>query len=108
MLVKEYGLIFFFWFDCLYCYVMVLVLCSMFEKYGIEVLVVLVDGVGLFLEYLQFIDGCSQVQVWGVECVLVLFIGLKIMGDYVFIGFGQMVFIEIINCIFVLIGIQFG
>lgn len=107
MLAKEHGLIFFFRSDCPYCHAMAPTLKMLSDKYGIDVLGVSVDGMGL-PEFPNPRDGRAQAAAWGIERVPALFIGSKQTGDRAPIGFGMMALSEIVNRIFVLTGTKPG
>lgn len=107
MLAKEHGLIFFFRSDCPYCHAMAPTLKMLSDKYGIEVLPVSVDGMGL-PEFPNPRDGRAQAEAWGIERVPALFIGSKQTGDRAPVGFGMMALTEIVNRIFVLTGTKPG
>ncbi len=107
VLAKEHGLIFFFRSDCSYCHAMAPTLKMLSDKYGIEVLSVSVDGMGL-PEFPNPRDGRAHVAAWGIERVPSLFIASKKTGDRAPIGFGMMALTEIVNRIFVLTGTNPG
>lgn len=107
LLAKEHGLIFFFRSDCPYCHAMAPTLKMLSEKYGVEVLGVSIDGMGL-PDFPNPQDGRAQAAAWGIERVPALFIGSKQTGDRAPIGFGMMALTEIVNRIFVLTGTKPG
>jgi conjugal transfer pilus assembly protein TraF len=107
LIAKEHGLIFFFRSDCPYCHAMAPTLKMLADKYGVEVLGVSVDGMGL-PEFPNPRDGRKQAVAWGIERVPALFIGSKQTGERAPIGFGMMAMSEIVNRIFVLTGTKPG
>ncbi|WP_459203447.1 conjugal transfer protein TraF (plasmid) [Ralstonia pseudosolanacearum] len=107
VLGKDHGLIFFFRSDCPYCHAMAPTLKTLADKYGIDVLGVSVDGMGL-PEFPNPRDGRAEAAAWGVERVPAVFIGSKQTGDRAPIGFGMMALSEILNRIFVLTGTKPG
>lgn len=107
ILAREHGLIFFFRSDCPYCHAMAPTIKMLSDKYGIEVLAVSVDGIGL-PEFPNPRDGRTQAAAWGIERVPALFIGSKQTGDRAPVGFGMMALSEIVNRLFVLTGTKPG
>ena len=77
------------------------------QKYGIEVLGVSIDGVGL-PDFPSPRDGRAHAAAWGVERVPALFIGSRKTGERAPVGFGVMSFTEIANRLFVLTGTKPG
>lgn len=106
-LAKDHGLIFFFRSDCPYCHAMAPTVRMLAQKYGIEVLGVSIDGVGL-PDFPSPRDGRAHAAAWGVERVPALFIGSRKTGERAPVGFGVMSFTEIANRLFVLTGTKPG
>jgi len=106
-LARDHGLIFFFKSDCPYCHTMAPAVRMMAERFGIEVLAVSIDGVGL-PDFPHPQDGRSKAAAWGVQRVPALFMGSKVTGDHVALGFGVMALSEIMERMFVLTGTQPG
>ena len=106
-LAADHGLIFFFKSDCPYCHTMAPAVRMMAERFGIEVLAVSIDGVGL-PDFPHPQDGRSKAAAWGVQRVPALFMGSKVTGDHVALGFGVMALSEIMERMFVLTGTQPG
>ena len=106
-LAADHGLIFFFKSDCPYCHTMAPAVRMMAERFGIEVLAVSIDGVGL-PDFPHPQDGRNKAAAWGVQRVPALFMGSKVTGDHVALGFGVMALSEIMERMFVLTGTQPG
>ena len=106
-LARDHGLIFFFKSDCPYCHTMAPAVRMMAERFGIEVLPVSIDGVGL-PDFPHPQDGRDKAQAWGAQRVPALFMGSKVTGDRVALGFGVMALSEIMERMFVLTGTQAG